>query len=93
MPTDKSTFFTSRQWDIKKQLIDQTGHAVYAILILLPVLLIPNTILGSTITALVCGIIREWEQWRKAENLHLFDRILDVSFFGIGGFIIGSILS
>ena len=92
MPSN-NTFFTSRQWDIKKQLIDQIGHAVYAILVLLPVLLIPNIILGTTTSALACGIIREWEQWRKAESLHLFDRILDVCFFGVGGIIIGSILS
>ena len=83
------TFWADRPWDFKKQIIDQAGHVVYAIAILLPVLLIPNRVIGCAISATLLGTIREWEQWKKKNRLHLFDRMVDVLFFSLGGIIIG----
>ena len=86
------TFWSDRPWDIKKQFIDQAGHIVYSILVLLPVLLIPNQVIGCACSAIVLGTIREWEQWKKKYRLHLFDRLVDILFFGIGGALIGCII-
>ena len=77
---------------LKKQLIDQTGHAVYAILVLLPILLFPGNVIAVVSSGVIMGFIREWEQWRKADNLHLWDRLLDISFFGIGAYLLHAIL-
>jgi len=73
---------------LKKQLIDQTGHAVYAVLVLLPVLLFPGSTISVVASGLIMGFIREWEQWRKADNLHLKDRLLDITFFGVGAYLL-----
>jgi len=83
------TFWADRPWDFKKQFIDQVGHIVYAILVLLPVIVIPDQVIGCIGSAAICGTIREWEQWKKRRRLHLFDRSIDVVFFGIGGAMIG----
>ena len=72
-----------------KQVVDQTGHAVYAILVLLPVVVFPSDTAALVTSALIMGFIREWEQWRKADFLHLRDRILDITFFGIGALLLG----
>ena len=86
------TLWADRPWDFKKQIIDQTGHVLYAIAILLPVLLIPNQVIGCAIGASICGTLREWEQWKKKYRLHLFDRLFDILFFAIGGALIGYII-
>jgi predicted alpha/beta hydrolase len=76
-----------------KQLVDQSGHAIYAVLVLLPVVVFPGSMMGLIGSALIMGFIREWEQWRRADNLHLGDRILDITFFGVGAFLLGLIVN
>ena len=73
---------------LKKQLVDQTGHAVYAVLVLLPMLLFPGNVGAVVASGVTMGFIREWEQWRKADNLHLKDRLLDITFFGVGAYLL-----
>ena len=86
---NKETFFSDRPFDLKKQVIDQVGHVLYAAAVLAPILAIDNQIAGAAVSAVVCGFIREWEQWTKRYKLHLVDRSVDVIFFGIGGAIVG----
>ena len=84
-----STFFTDRQWDWRKQFIDQTGPAFAGALIISPVVLSSDLVVGCALSGLMCGVVREVEQYMKADSLHLFDRVLDASLFAAGAAAIG----
>ena len=82
-----------RPWRPKRigwiNLVDQLLHALYAVVILIPVLIWPSIWTAGS-SGLILGIIRECEQYYHQDYhiLMFWDRLLDVLFFGLGGGVI-----
>jgi hypothetical protein len=72
-----------RGWN---NVLDQLLHALYALIILFPIILLPSY--GSAfLSGCLLGIIRETEQYFRQDLkiLMIGDRIQDVLSFGLGG--------
>lgn len=80
-----------RPWRPKRtgwvNVADQVMHAGYGAVVLLPLLLISEPIIGAAVSAGLIGAIREMEQYfgRDFKILMLGDRVVDVLFFVLGG--------
>jgi hypothetical protein len=75
---------------MKKQIIDQSLHAAWSFLALIPILVMDSTIMGGALSGLLIGLPRELvDQWPIG---HWKDTLLDLVFFALGGAIVGWII-
>jgi hypothetical protein len=70
-------------------MLDQLLHALYAVIIFLPVIVWPS-LATAGLSGLLVGAIREWEQWKNQDYqiLMFWDRFQDAAFFAVGAMIL-----
>lgn len=78
---------------LKKELRDQSAHALTAAVVLLPVLILP-TLIGVPLSAFLCGVIREiTEEGTPVTLVKIIKAVmtskLDLVGWTIGGIILG----
>lgn len=66
-------------------VLDQVLHAIYAIIVFLPVMVWPSY-WAAALSGFLLGAIREWEQYKNWDLfiLMFWDRLQDATFFAIG---------
>ena len=80
----------SNQYDIKKQLIDQSAHLLGAMIILAPLFILPSLI-SALWAGFGIGLVRELSQrgtqvtWQGFKDSFKPFSLLDMTFWSIGG--------
>jgi hypothetical protein len=78
-----------RPWRPKRNgwanVLDQVLHAIYGLVLLLPILLL-NSYWGAALVGFIAGSIREIEQFynQDLKIRMIFDRLVDITFFVLG---------
>lgn len=70
----------------KQNILDQTLHAAWAFFALLPLVIYPDNLIAGGLSGLLLALPREIiDQWPIG---HIWDTVLDLSFFFIGGVLV-----
>ena len=75
---------------IKRKVLDQVLHFLWAFIALMPVLIMDSHIAGGALSGLLIALPRELvDQWPVG---HWGDTLIDIAFFTLGGAVIGSLI-